>query len=79
MEGQRLPVASCTTKATPGMVVRTSTATLEKHRRTLLEMVASENREIDVDELRGYASQELATLVDRYDARSGRFRGKQSS
>jgi predicted molibdopterin-dependent oxidoreductase YjgC len=78
VEGQRLPVASCTTKATPGMVVRTSTATIEKHRKTLVEMVASENREIDVDPLRGYASQELTTLVDRYDARDGRFGGKQS-
>lgn len=78
VEGSRLPVASCTTKATPGMVVRTHTNAIEKHRKTLLEMVASENREIDVDPLRGYASQELATLVDRYDARTGRFGGKQS-
>lgn len=78
VEGQRLPVASCTAKATPGMVVKTSTARIEKQRRTLLEMVASENRELEVDELRGYASQELAALVDRYDARTGRFAGKQS-
>jgi predicted molibdopterin-dependent oxidoreductase YjgC len=41
-------------------------------------MVASENRELEVDELRGYASQELETLVNRYDARTGRFAGKQS-
>ncbi len=78
VEGQRLPVASCTTKATPGMVVRTGTPSVEKHRKTLLEMVASENREIDVNPLRGYASQELATLVDRYEARTGRFQGKRS-
>jgi len=78
VEGQRLPVASCTTKATAGMVVKTGTARVEKQRRTLLEMVASENRELEVDELRGYAAQELETLVDRYDARTGRFAGKQS-
>ena len=30
------------------------------HRRVLLEMVASENRDVDVDPLSGYASQELA-------------------
>lgn len=78
VEGSRLPVASCTTKAEPGMIVRTSTATIEKHRRTLLEMVASENRELDVDPLRGYASQELRTLLDRYDARTGRFAGATS-
>jgi len=78
LEGARNPVASCTTKATPGMVVRTKTEQLEKHRKTLLEMVTSENREVDVDPLRGYASQELRTLVDRYEARTGRFMGAQS-
>lgn len=78
LEGSRLPVASCTTKATAGMGVRTTTATLAKHRRTILEMVASENRAIDVDPLRGYASQELTALLDRYGARTGRFEGKQS-
>jgi predicted molibdopterin-dependent oxidoreductase YjgC len=60
------------------MVVHTSSPALEKHRKTLLEMVASENREIDVDELRGRASQELTALVDRYGARTGRFAGRRS-
>jgi len=78
LEGARNPVASCTTKASPGMVVKTSTEKIEKYRKTLLEMVASENRQIDVDPLSGYASQELSTLVDRYEARTGRFQGKQS-
>ncbi len=78
LEGARNPVASCTTKATPGMVVRTATNKIEKHRKILLEMVASENREIDVDPLRGYASLELTTLVNRYGARAGRFMGVQS-
>lgn len=78
LEGAKNPVASCTTKATPGMVVRTSTERLEKYRRTLLEMLVSENREVDVDPLRGYASQELKTLADRYGARTGRFQGLRS-
>ncbi|UCC25084.1 MAG: (2Fe-2S)-binding protein [Gemmatimonadales bacterium] len=78
VEGIRNPVASCTTKAEPGMRVTTKNGTLEMHRRVLLEMVASENREVDVDPLSGYASQELATLVDRYDARTGRFQGHRS-
>jgi predicted molibdopterin-dependent oxidoreductase YjgC len=78
LEGVRNPVASCTTKAAPDMVVRTATAKVEKHRKTLLEMVVSENREIAVDPLRGYASQELKTLVDRYGARAGRFAGQRS-
>jgi predicted molibdopterin-dependent oxidoreductase YjgC len=78
VEGARNPVASCTTPASAGMVVRTRTEKIEKYRRTLLELVASENDEVDVDPLRGLASQELATLVDRYDARSGRFQGAHS-
>ncbi len=66
LEGARNPVASCTTKATAGMVVRTTTDTIEAYRKTLLEMVVSENREVDVSPLRGYASGELADLRDRY-------------
>ena len=78
LEGARNPVASCTTRATPGMIVTTRSARLEMHRRVLMEMVASENRNLDVDPLSGYASQELGTLLDRYHARSGRFRGSRS-
>lgn len=78
VEGIRNPVASCTTKATDGMVVKTKTDEIEKHRKTLLELVASENRNVDVDALSGYSSQELKTLVDRYEARTGRFQGKKS-
>jgi predicted molibdopterin-dependent oxidoreductase YjgC len=78
VEGIRNPVASCTLHATPGMVVTSHTPRLEKHRKTLLEMVASENREIEVNPLRGYASQELTTLVQAYDAQTGRFQGAQS-
>ena len=78
VEGARNPVASCTAQAAPGMVVKTATAAIEKHRKTLLEMVVSENREVEVDPLRGYASQELTDLADRYQARSGRFQGAQS-
>ncbi len=78
VEGWGKPVASCTTQAQAGMVVRTTSDRLQAHRRVLLEMVASENREIDVDPLSGYHSQELATLVDRYGARTGRFAGRTS-
>ena len=78
LEGGRNPVTSCTMKATPGMVVKTDTEEIEKYRKTLLELVVSENRELDVDPLRSYASQELTTLVDRYEARTGRFEGEGS-
>ena len=78
LEGARAPVASCTTKAAPGMIVSTRTPRIGRYRKTLLELVASENREVDVDPLRGYASQELSMLLDRHDARTGRFAGKRS-
>ncbi len=78
VEGQRNPVASCTVAATPGMVVQTRTDAIEDLRTTLLEMVVSENRELHVDPLRGYASQELTELVNEYRAQTGRFAGKQS-
>ena len=78
VEGIRNPVASCTTKAAPGMVVQTATDSIEKHRKVLLELVASENPDIAVDPLRGFASQELSVLVDEYRADTGRFEGKQS-
>ncbi len=78
VKGLRGPVASCTTKAVNEMVVETRDEEIEALRKTLLEMVASENPRIDVDPLRGYASQELTTLVDRYGARTGRFAGSHS-
>ena len=78
LEGAGNPVASCTTKAAPGMEVTTKGGRIEMHRRVLLEMVASEQKDLDVDPLRGYASQELADLLDRHDARTGRFQGAHS-
>jgi predicted molibdopterin-dependent oxidoreductase YjgC len=78
VEGSRNPVASCTTKATAGMNVKTKGGRLDMHRRVLLEMVASENRDLDVDPMSGYASGELGALLDRYGARTGRFLGRQS-
>ncbi len=78
LEGARNPVASCTTKATPGMVVRTATDTIEAYRKTLLEMVISENREVDVSPLRGYAAGELADLRDKYAINGTHITGAKS-
>ena len=79
VEGIRNPVASCTTKATAGMVIKTKTEQIETHRRTLLEMVVSENpKGVHIDPLRGHASQELGDLVARYEVKGDRFQGKQS-
>ncbi len=78
LKGARNPVASCTTQATPGMEVTTGSERVEMFRKTLLEMVVSENREVEVSPLRSIASQELTMLVDHYEARTGRFEGAQS-
>jgi len=79
VEGVRNPVASCTTKAAAGMVVHTKSARVEQHRRTLVEMVVSENPSTDaIDPLRGFASQELKALAARYGADGTRFAGARS-
>lgn len=88
VEGFRNPVASCTTKAVTGMKVRTRTAALESHRKTLLELVASESRSSGdhagdsrsgaVDPLRGHSSQELVELTGRYGVDGSRFQGEYS-
>ncbi len=78
LKGVKNPVAACTTQATAGMEVTTGSARVEALRKTLLEMVVSENRELDVSPLRSMASQELTVLVDRYEARTGRFEGAHS-
>ena len=78
LEGARNPVASCTTPAEASMVVHTSTEAIKKHRRTLLELVASENPEATINPLRGFASQELNELLCKNDVQPGRFQGQQS-
>ena len=59
------------------MVVQTQTDQIENIAK-LFEMVASENRQIEVDPLRGYASQELSSLIEQYEVRTDRFSGHQS-
>lgn len=78
VEGMRSPVASCTTQAAAGMVVTTKNAALEKHRKTLLELVVSENPKARIDPLRGMASQELVQLAQRYGVDGTRFAGATS-
>ena len=78
IEGVKNPVASCTTQATAGAKVSTRSARVDRHRKTLLEMVASENDALAVDPLSGYSSQELVLLIDQHGARTDRFAGAQS-
>lgn len=79
LEGARNPVASCTTLATDGMLVRSCSEALERHRKTLMDLVVSENPSgAQINPLRGYASQELGQLAVRYEADGSRFQGKRS-
>ena len=78
VKGARTPVAACTTLAMLDTEVFTSSERIDRLRRTLIEMVMSENRQVEVDPLRGYASQELTQLVERYGAEAGRFAGARS-
>jgi len=79
VEGMAKPVASCTMLAAAGMEVRTQTPALETHRKTLVELVVSENPSgVHIDPLRGHASQELSHLAVRYEADGSRFQGRQS-
>jgi len=78
VEGQRNPVASCTTRAVAGMRVTTRSPALERHRRTLLELVTSENPRAAIDPLRGAASQQLDQLRTRYQVDGHRFAGAHS-
>jgi len=79
VEGMRNPAASCTLQAQPGMVVRTRTEELEQHRKTLLEMVISENPgDVEITSFRGHASQELGQLALEYGIDGSRFQGKRS-
>ena len=78
LEGARNPVASCTTVATDGMVVETHTPAIEQHRRTLLEMLASENPTVNRNDLTGFAGLEMADLIDEYSAATDRFAGATS-
>jgi len=79
VEGMGRPVASCTTVAEAGMEVRSSTPSLEAHRKALVDLVLSENpAAAHIDPLRGKASQELAVLAERYGSDGTRFAGMQS-
>ena len=79
VEGIGKPVASCTTLAQADMVVQTRTDALETHRKTLVDLVVSENPAgARIDPLRGTASQELAHLAVRYEADGKRFAGRHS-
>lgn len=65
VEGQRLLQASCVTKVSEGMVVKTRSEKVERSRRTILEMLQST---IDLSE-----APEILAMADEYDADETRF------
>lgn len=69
--GRRLPVASCTTPAEPGLEVASDTEELRGLRKSLLEMVLSENPDVA-------PTGELAALAERLGVKRGRFAGQTS-
>jgi predicted molibdopterin-dependent oxidoreductase YjgC len=70
VKGIKNPVASCTMAATAGMEVQTSTEPIEKFRKTLLEMVVSENREVEVSPLARDRFAGISMLVEKYGCES---------
>ncbi len=78
VEGLSRPVASCTTRITPGMVVRTETTGITRIRKTLLEMVLSENPDREVSTDRGLNAGELGDLARRLGVVGGRMAGATS-
>ncbi len=67
IEGCPKPVASCTTEASSGMVVKTSTPELERHRKAVLNMVASQVDNLDNNPVKGLASTTLENILAQYD------------
>jgi formate dehydrogenase alpha subunit len=68
------PAAACALPAQPDMRVTTKDAALDDYRRTLLEMVLSENPD-DCPKCEQLGPCELHSLAEQYGARAGRFGG----
>lgn len=76
--GMARPAASCTLKATPGLDVVTADEELEETRRTLLEMILSENPEEECGGCTVVGPCEMHALASRLGVARGRFLGSTS-
>jgi formate dehydrogenase alpha subunit len=72
------PAAACALPAQPDMRVATEDARLGDYRRTLLEMVLSENPPGDCPKCEQLGPCELHSLAEEYGAEAGRFGGATS-
>jgi formate dehydrogenase alpha subunit len=79
VEGRRLPAASCTLAAEPGMVVRTDSDRVRRLQKDLLRMVLSENPDGDCPRCRDVGPCELHRLTERFGVRRDRFLGRISN
>ena len=79
VQGRRLPAASCTLRAGPGMVVSTEAQDLRFLQKTLLQMVLSENPESNCPRCRDIGQCELHALTERFGVKRDRFFGALSN
>ncbi|MEE2778266.1 MAG: formate dehydrogenase subunit alpha [Acidobacteriota bacterium] len=67
--GERVPAASCVRRCEPGMEVRTATPELEVRRKTLVELLMSDQPAVDADARHNTTGDnELHALAHRYDS-----------
>lgn len=75
VKGRRLPVAACAQKMEPGMEITTDSSDLESMRKTILDLVVSENPTGECVRCEEIGPCELHTLTKRYGSKPGRFHG----
>ena len=78
VEGRATPAAACVLPAEPGIEVSSEDGELRAYRRTLLEMVLSENPSGECPRCSRLGPCELHTLAAEYGARADRFGGATS-
>jgi len=78
VKGRRLPVASCAQELDPGMEVTTQDTELDNWRRTILNLVLSENPAEECVKCKELGPCELHTLAREFDIQDGNLRGATS-
>jgi predicted molibdopterin-dependent oxidoreductase YjgC len=78
VEGRRLPIASCAHELEPGMEIVTTGAELAERRRTIVNLVLSENPESDCRKCRELGPCELHALARKLGAENGKIEGATS-
>ncbi len=74
VEGSSNPLASCTTPANEGMVVKTHTDKINQYRKTLMELLGSQTDQSAIDPLAGISSQQFAEVAEQIRPDLNRFK-----